>query len=135
MSLALPPAPSSIQKGVPLKKLLDKAAVEQLAHNIQFVHANFNKECFIKEALNNIQEYTLKERAFKIAEALKNHLPNNYSEVIEIFLASLTPPLEKTEDNGMAPMFYLIHICFIEKYGLNKEYNGGIDPFDISMKA
>ena len=58
-----------------------------------------------------------------------------YEEAVQVLLASLTPPLEQTYDNGLAPMFYMPHCSFVAKYGIDKALNGGKDPFDISMKA
>lgn len=131
----LPKAASSIQKGVPLKLVLDKPAINQLALNISYVYKGFNKTAFKKEALQDLESLTLKERSFKIADAMKNHLPSNYSEAIDILLLTLTPPQTETSDLGLAGMFYMPHISFIEKYGQDKNYNGGKDSFQISMKA
>jgi hypothetical protein len=55
--LIIPDAPKSIQKGFPLKMVLDKEAVNQLAKNLHHVHASFDKETFIDDALNGIDEY------------------------------------------------------------------------------
>lgn len=32
-------------------------------------------------------------------------------------------------------MFYMPHVSFIARYGLDKAYNGGKDPFEVSMNA
>ena len=55
-TLKIPEAPKSIQKGFPLKMVLDKEAVSQLAKNLHHVHASFDKESFIDDALNGIDE-------------------------------------------------------------------------------
>jgi len=133
--LKLPKAPSSIQKGVPLKLVLDEPAVKQLATNIKSIYPDFHENRFAAEALSDITPYSLKERASKIAIALKEYLPKNYSEAIEVLLASLTPPLTETSDLGLSGMFYMPHVSFVEMYGLDRNYNGNSDPFDISMKA
>ena len=90
----------SIQKGVPLKLLLDQEAVTQLAQNIHFVHPSFHTSLFVDETLQNIEALGLKERSAHIAMSLKTFLPNVYSEALEILLKSLTPPLKATEGNG-----------------------------------
>ncbi len=133
--LKIPDAPRSIKKGFALKMILDKAAVDQLGSNIKLVHPAFNKAAFIKMALNNIEPLSLTERSTHIAEALRKHLPEKYSDAINIVLKSLTPPLEKTADNGLAPLFYMPHCSYIAKYGVDPAFNSGADPFDISMKA
>lgn len=131
----LPEAPRSIQKGVPLKLVLDLPAINQLGLNITMFHAAFNAKAFEKDCMNGIADLTLKERGFHIAAMLKKYLPKTYSEAIEVLLTSLTPPQKETSDLGLAGMFYMPHISFIERYGLNQEYNDGVDPFDISMRA
>ncbi len=132
---SLPLAANSIQKGIPLKYVLDKPAVNQLAKNIKMVYKAFDDQEFVLEVLSDLQALTLKERADCIAKALKKYLPNSYSAAIEILLASLTPPLTQTENNSLSGMFYMPHNSFIEHYGLDIEYNGGVDPYEISMNA
>jgi 3-methyladenine DNA glycosylase AlkC len=133
--LKIPDAPMSIQKGVPLKSLLDQEAVTQLAENIHFVYPSFNKSLFVDETLQNIEDLGLKERSSHIAMSLKKFLPNVYSDAIEILLKSLTPPLKETEGNGLAGLFYMPHCSFIEEFGGDQSYNNNIDPFDVSMSA
>ena len=134
-SLSIPEAPKSIQKGVPLKLVLDKNAIQCLADNLHLVHTEFPKRLFFKDAMNGIESLSLTERSSHIAVAMRNHLPVTYSEAIEILLKSLTPPLAKTHDNGLASMFYMPHCSYIAKFGVDPVFNQGRDPFDISMIA
>ena len=131
----IPDAAGSIQKGIPMKHLLGEQSVYQLGENISYVYSKFQIEEFAHEALKDIEPLSLTQRASQIAHSLKDFLPGNYTKATEILLASLTPPLVKTEGNGLASMFYMPHASFIAEYGLNSEYNAGKDPFDISMKA
>ena len=133
--LKIPEAPNSIQKGVPLKLLLDNEAITQLASNLNFIHPDFNQSSFIAESLLEIESLGIMDRGKKIAAAMKNHLPQNYTDAINILIQSLTPPLTETENNGLAGLFYIPHVTFIGKYGLDYEYNNNIDPFETSMKA
>lgn len=66
---------------------------------------------------------------------LHQFLPEKYEAAIDILLASLTPPLSNTEDNGLEVFFYLPHVSFVAEYGLDVGNNNGRDPFEISMKA
>jgi len=133
--LKIPDAPMSIQKGIPLKLILDKKAIIQLAKNISFVYPPFNELDFSTETCHNIEDLSLKERSLHIAKLLKKYLPNVYSQAIEILLESLTSPLEKTEGNGLSGLFYMPHCSFIEQFGLDFTYNNNVDPFEISMYA
>ena len=66
---------------------------------------------------------------------MRNYLPNNYAKAIEIILDSLTPPLKETSNLGLSGLFYLPHVSFVERFGLDKVFNNDEDPFDISMNA
>jgi 3-methyladenine DNA glycosylase AlkC len=131
----IPQAPKSIQKGVPLKNLLGQEAAECLANNILLVYKDFDAKSFCQWALDDIELLSIMQRGKQFAKVLHQHLPDNYQAAIDIILASLTEPLSKTEDNGLAVFFYLPHNTFVAMYGLNPNFNQGKDPFEISMKA
>ena len=133
--LKIPKSLNAITKGVPLKMVLDKTAVQQLGANLKIVHPAFARDAFIADAMQGIEELSLTQRAAHIAESMRKHLPQKYAEAIGIMLESLTPPLIDTEDNGLSPMFYMPHCHYIAKYGVDRNYNGGEDPFDLSMHA
>lgn len=132
--LKIPPAPNSIQKGVPLKSILDRPFIEQIGANFQFVYPSFDKDGFVKDSMQDLESLGIKERGAHIAEAMRKYLPQIYSEAVQVILDALTPPLEKTEDNGLAPMFYMPHCAFVAKYGVDEKYNNGQDPFKLSMQ-
>jgi 3-methyladenine DNA glycosylase AlkC len=131
----LPAAPKAIQKGVPLKDLLGVETIDCLAHNIRLVHTQFDAKSFSEEALNGLEPLGIMERGQHLAKALRQHLPKKYSIAIEIILASLTAPLTRTEDNGLAIFFYLPHTSFVAMFGLDSTENGGENPFETSMRA
>ena len=131
----LPAAPFAIAKGSSLATLLSSEAVRCLAHNIAVVHRRFDGVAFAKHALRGLSSPGIMQRGEKLAVALRQFLPANYGVAIEILLSSLTPPLERTEGNGLAVFFYLPHTCFVARYGLDPEHNDGHDPFDVSMRA
>ncbi len=131
----IPVAPNSIQKGIPLKHLLGAEAVDCLAQNILLVYPKFNEDTFRRTASNGLEPLGILDRGQHLARALRQSLPEKYSTAVEILLASLTPPLIRTDDLGLAVFFYLPHVCFIAEYGLEPEENGGQDSFEISMKA
>ncbi len=131
----IPVAPSSIQKGTPLKLLLGPEAIECLAHNVSLVYESFDGASFSKEALDGLEPLGLLQRSQQLARVLRRYLPAKYADAVDVLLASLTPPLSRTEDIGLEVLFYLPHVSFVAEYGLDHEGNGGEDPFDVSMKA
>jgi len=135
IEVKLPAAPHSIQKGIPLKLVLDKPAVIQLGKNLKIVSNGFNHTGFVKTVMEDIEPLALKDRGVLIAKVLREYLPNNYSRAITILLNSLTPPLKQTDNLGLSGLFYMPHVSFVALYGLDKKYNNNIDPFDTSMNA
>jgi len=131
----IPVAPNSIQKGTPLKNVLGQEAAECLARNISLVHTEFDKTLFCQHALDGLEPLGIIDRGRKVAKALHQFLPSHYEVAIDILLASLTPPLADTDDNGLAVFFYLPHVSFVAEYGRDPENNNGQDPFEISMRA
>ena len=131
----LPPAPHSIQKGSSLGDLLDRDAIECLAHNILLVHPKFDGDSFRRAALGGLKPLAILQRGKHLARALREHLPERYEDAINILIRSLTPPMSQTDDLGLAVFFYLPHVSFVAAYGLDAEGNDGRDPFEVSMKA
>lgn len=129
----LPAAPRSIQKGMSLADLLDREAIECLAHNIRLVHTDFDGKEFQRSALNGLNPLSIMQRGQHLARALRAHLPERYDQAVRILLKSLTPPLTATEDLGLAVFFYLPHVSFVATYGLDPIHNDGHDPFETSM--
>lgn len=132
---AIPYAPRSIQKGTPLKVLLNQEAIECLAQNILYVHKDFEAKAFCECALIDLEPLGLMQRGHHIAKALHKFLPGSYSESVAIIAMSFTPAKTEADEFGLAEFFYLPHSFFISEYGQNKKYNDGKDPFEISMEA
>lgn len=133
--LRLPDAPRSIEKGSSLKGVLGPSAIECLAHNVSLAHPSFDGKAFVTAALAGLEPLGIMERGPHIAQALRQFLPNKFSQAIKILLDSLTPPLAQTEGNGLAVFFYHPHTSFVAEYGLDPQFNGGRDPFPAAMQA
>lgn len=131
----LPAAPRSILKGSSLATLLDREAVDCLAHNLGVVHSGFDANGFRRAAMTGLAPLGILDRGHHLARALRDHLPPCYGDAIAILLRSLTPPLTRTEELGLAVFFYLPHVSFIANYGLDPVGNEGRDPFEVSMRA
>lgn len=131
----MPTAPRSIQKGSSLSTLLDREAVDCLAHNVARVHPTFPSERFQRAAMEGLAPLAILDRGRHLARVLRAHLPPVYDDAVEVLIRSLTPPLSQTSEAGLAVFFYLPHVSFVAEYGLDAEGNGGRDPFEASMRA
>ncbi len=133
--LRLPAAPTSIAKGSTLKDLLDAPAIDCLAHNVAVAWPEFPAEAFRRTAREGLAPLGILQRGDHLARALRRHLPERYSDAVDVLLRSLTPPLTITADFGLAGFFYLPHVCFVAAFGLDPACNAGRDPFAVSMRA
>lgn len=133
--MKIPQAPSSIQKGIPLKEVINNQAIDRLSENICLAYPTFDSCAFMSSAKFGLEPLGIFNRAKKISVCLRQFLPSKYSNALKILIQTLTPPLTQTTDLGLAGMFYLPHVFFIEKFGLNPENNEGEDPFEDSMLA
>jgi len=131
----VPLAPNAIQKGTPLKFLLNQDSIECLAQNILHAHNAFPAHEFCKYALNNLEPLELMQRAQHISKSLQQFLPANYTQAMSILIESFTPAEAEVGSLGVAGFFYLPHSVFIADYGLDPSYNHGEDPFNVSMHA
>ncbi len=133
--LRMPSAPRAIRKGSTLRDLLDVEAVDCLAHNLSQVQPSFDAGSFRRMALEGLAPLSILQRGRHLAGALRAHLPARYEDAVGVLLRSLTPPLGRTEGVGLAVFFYLPHVSFVARYGLDPGENGGRDPFEVSMRA
>lgn len=133
--LRLPDAPRSIRKGSTLKTLLDREAIDCIAHNITLAHPAFDGQSFCRAAMDGLEPLGILQRGQHLARVLRAHLPPCYEDAVGVLVRSLTPPLPTTDDFGLGVLFYLPHDAFVATYGLDAAANEGRDPFDISMQA
>jgi 3-methyladenine DNA glycosylase AlkC len=112
-----------------LKVFFSPSLVRRLAADLQKAHPSFPTSRFVKDACAGLDDLELLDRGRHISRALGKHLPQSYSDAIDVLLRSLGP--EHASDElvgvGMAPFFYLPHTIFVAERGL--------DDFDVSMQA
>lgn len=133
--MRLPEAPRSILKGSTLATLLDREAIDCLAHNLTLAHPRFEAAEFRRAAIKGLAPLAILQRGSHLAATLRRFLPSRYDEAVDILLKSLTPPLASTGGYGLGVFFYLPHVRFVAEYGLDAAHNDGFDPFETSMRA
>ena len=99
----------------------------RIADMIARVHAAFPKRAFLRDALEGYEALELMPRGRHIARALRAHLPQEVPAALDILLASLDVPRQKTEGSGLAPFLYLPHTVYVAEYAL--------EHFDAAMRA
>lgn len=118
-----------------MQSLLDREAIECLAHNVGLVYPKFDSRSFRRHAMDGLQPLAILQRGQHLAEALRAHLPTKYSEAITLLIETLPPPMLGTSELGLGGFFFLPQVRFVATYGLDRADNGGEDPFEISMWA
>ncbi|MGE0407048.1 MAG: DNA alkylation repair protein [Candidatus Korobacteraceae bacterium] len=101
-----------------LKHFFSPEVVRRIAGMIEAVHPLFPQKKFVKDASFGLEELELLPRAWHIAHALHEHLPQEFARGAAILKASLGPRLANTEGNGMSSFLYLPHVCYVAKYGI-----------------
>lgn len=98
-----------------------------LAEKIVPVYKKFKSTEFIQETKAAVIGKSYTQRVEIIADLLRHHLPEKYTEALKILMNILGP--ENTEETGMFTHFYWLMPVgkFVEKYGL--------DTFSESIQA
>ncbi|MDE1992112.1 MAG: DNA alkylation repair protein [Rhizobiaceae bacterium] len=112
------------------ERLKDRFGAEvpaRIAAMIAAVHPSFDGEGFVDATLQGYEPLELMDRARAIARTLKQFLPEDYPEAIDILLQSLGPEMDGSDSFGMTPFLYLPHTIFVA--------DNGIDFFEPSMRA
>jgi 3-methyladenine DNA glycosylase AlkC len=127
-------APSAIQRGVPLKEIIDRALVKLIGESLSDVVPDFDAKRFRSRAQRGLKDLELKDRAQFVADAMAEQLPSDFDQLAPLLIRSLGPPLKATEDNGLAPMFYLPHAQLIATYGVAKLDSGMLANYELTQR-
>jgi 3-methyladenine DNA glycosylase AlkC len=111
----------------PLKHFFDASLVRSIADELRRAHPPLRRDSFVAACCNGLGELSLTERAWRVAEVMRDRLPRPFAKAAEILIASLGPELPGTDSFGMAPFRYLPHVFFVQKYGL--------EDFEPAMRA
>ena len=109
----------------PLKDILDGALVRELAGELRSAHRAFDVEAFVARSTRGLDRLELTARAALIADAFHEFLPRPFARAAAVMEASLGPEIAATGENGLAPLRYLPHVSYVQKYGLD-DYDAAI---------
>lgn len=89
-------APSTIQRGIPLKELFGRKVVVLIGESLAEVVPGFDRNGFKVSALRNLNKLELKDRARHIAHAMAEQMPANFDVASPLLIKSLGPELKQT---------------------------------------
>jgi 3-methyladenine DNA glycosylase AlkC len=111
----------------PLKNRFGADVPAAIATMICAVHPPFDKDGFVRDALDGYAALGLMARGRRIAEALHRHLPQSFPKAVKILLASIDQPHGRRAGGGMDAFLFLPHTKFVAAYGLGH--------FEAAMRA
>lgn len=127
-------APSSIQRGMPLKELMDRKLISLIGQSLVNVMPDFDIRQFQDRAVRGLYKLALKQRAAQIAQAMAEQLPADFDDVLPLLIRSLGPPLRTTEGNGLAVFFYLPHSHLIAEQGVRRFQSGMMANYEVTQR-
>jgi 3-methyladenine DNA glycosylase AlkC len=110
-----------------LKHFFSGRVVRAIAADLHRVHSPFREHAFVAACTRKLADLELTARAWHIADVMYERLPRPFAAAAEILEASLGPELDRTEDPGLAPLRYMPHVLFVQRYGL--------EDFEVAMRA
>lgn len=103
--------------GEPLKHHFAEPVVRRLASEIEGVYPAFERNAFVRTALDGFVDMELLDRGRHLARVLHKYLPADFGTAVDVLLATL--PKKKAPAGGMASFFYLPHTDFVRQFGVD----------------
>lgn len=98
--------------------LFNKTKIQQLATEINRVYPAFDKKNFAKKVVAKFPELELKARISWIATCLKQYLPQDYREAVNVILESLPAPNDPAlSDDDFGDFIHAPYGEFVAQYG------------------
>ena len=109
------------------KLWFDEDLAQLLADKLEPHYPSFDSKDFVRAVGEGVADLELKARAEFIADNLREQLPDDYKEAVNILVKSLGS--ENPNETGMFTEFYWVmpYATFVEKYGL--------DDLETSLRA
>lgn len=111
----------------PLKNHFGPDVPAAIASMVAQVHPSFPVKPFMRDALAGYEPLSLTERGRHIARALREHLPHDYPQAVDILVRSSGQASGRSVGSGMGSFLFMPHCFYVADYGL--------DHFDESMAA
>lgn len=108
-----------------IKEVFNLALVREIADELGCVYPPFDAAAFVARSVDGLDRLELTGRAAHIADALHEYLPRPFARAAAVIEASLSPEIPATGENGLAPLRYMPHVAFVQKYGLD-DYEAAI---------
>ncbi len=117
-----------MEEGFQVRNVLNPTVVQELADALHQTWSDFNKNSFVQNITQQLDQHSFAGRVTLIANQLTTHLPKDFPAAIDILLSSLGPELPGTEElSGWDGFILMPQTRFIR--------DNGMGHYDISMNA
>ncbi len=111
-------------------QLFNSEKIHYLSGLFKQAYPEFRKDAFHKDVVSRFPELELKERIKHIASCLREYLPEDYADALEILLHALPPELDPTQkDDDFGDFIVSPYSLFVATYGCSEDF------LDISLPA
>lgn len=105
--------------GLAIKDVFCLAVVREIADDLVRAYPPFDAATFVARSMDGLDGLELTGRAAQIADALHEYLPQPFARSAAVIEAALGEEIPATGENGLAPLRYMPHLVFVQKYGLD----------------
>ncbi len=109
------------------RNVFNSTLVNELADNIFNVWDSFERDAFVNAILPQLEVLSFGDRNSLIADALREHLPDDFQRAAQILVNALGPEPDTDSLSGFDGFIVMPQCLFISRYGL--------DDFDTSINA
>lgn len=102
----------------PLKNFFNSDAVRGIGEQLSVGLPELDVSAFTRACLVGLANLELTQRGWHIAAVMRDFLPSDFPQAVQVLTSGLEAPLTSDEGNGMAPFRYLPHLFYIAKYGI-----------------
>ena len=101
-----------------MKEGLDREAIELIARNLRRAWADFDSAGFVRDASTRLSHLELKQRVTHVIEALGKHLPDDFSDALDILLRAAQNWEDERRDGPLRGLAAWPVIDYVAAYGL-----------------
>lgn len=110
-----------------LKLFFNREVISSIAKRLATHVPDFPVKEFTGKCLHGLDKLELTARGWHIAHVMHEFLPQPFARAAQALTANLDEPLPTSGVNGMSSFFYLPHVFYVAKYGL--------DDLEASLQA
>lgn len=82
----------------PFKELINPKTVGALADELSNADPDFDRDGFVTKATDGLAALELKDRVRHVAKTVRDHLPNDWNDALDLMLAAMAPPQQNDQE-------------------------------------